>query len=114
MADGGALNLTMAETKGTGPSLPLVTLAFLLLFLALILAMIGGPQSNMMGFVVGSVFGTASLALFLVSDNKRRATRMYGDWTPSPRRYVPWLALISWAVGAWNIFFWALDWTRGA
>ena len=104
----------MAETKGTGPSIPLVTLTILLLFLTLILAGIGGPQSNIAGFVVGSILGTASLALFLVSDNKRRATRMYGDWTPSPRRYVPWLALASWAVGAWNIFFWALEWTRGA
>jgi hypothetical protein len=104
----------MAETKGTGPSPLLVASTFLLLLFALILAGIGGPQSNMVGFVVGSILGTASLALFLVSDNKRRATRMYGDWTPSPRRYVPWLALASWAVGAWNIFFWALEWTRGA
>lgn len=90
--------------------------ALLLVLVTLILAIVAGKlglsAANLLGFLTGSVLGTANLAVFLVIDNKRRATRRYSDWTFSPRKVVPYLALIAWTIGTWNVFFWALDLTR--
>ena len=102
----------MANGKATGPPLHFVASAVLIQLVAVALAAVAGPTANLVGFFTGSVLGIANLAVFLVEDNKRRATKKYNDKQPSPRKYVPWLALTSWAVGAWNIFFWALELTR--
>ena len=103
----------MANGKPTGPPMHLVASAALIQLVAVTLfTPLAGPTSNLVGFFVGSVLGIANLAVFLVEDNKRRASGMYEDKTPSPRRFLPWLALTSWAVGACHIFFWALELTR--
>jgi len=103
----------MAERSGTGPPALLVFTTFLLFCLTLTLCLVGGPGPNLLGFASGSILGMANLAVFLVVDNQRRATKRYADWTVSPRTFVPWFTLVCWAFGAWNMFFWSLDWTRG-
>ena len=110
------------KTKtGTGPPVVWYASAALILLASLDLLFRGspllggalsGPSANLVGFLIGSVLGIANLAVFLVLDNKSRATNMYSDWTPSPRRVVPYLALTSWMIGACHIFFWAQELTR--
>jgi hypothetical protein len=110
------------KTKtGTGPPVFWYASAVLILLASLDLSFRGspllggalsGPSANLVGFLTGSVLGIANLAVFLVLDNKARATNMYSDWTPSPRKVVPYLALTSWVIGACHIFFWAQDLTR--
>ena len=102
----------MANGKATGPPLHFVASAALIQLVAVALAVIAGPTANLVGFLTGSVLGIANLTVFLVLDNKARATNMYSDWRPSPRRVVPYLALTSWMIGACHIFFWAQDLTR--
>jgi len=101
------------NVKG-GDSPPLLwSIASLVLLAATFgFAVVGGPDSNLFGFVSGSLLGTANLAAFLVADNKLRAARRYSDWSISPRKVLPWVALISWGLGVWNAFFWALEMTR--
>jgi hypothetical protein len=107
---------TPGSQQGESPPVVLFFTALLLVLVTLILAIVAGKlglsAANLLGFLTGSVLGTANLAVFLVIDNKRRATRRYSDWTFSPRKVVPYLALIAWTIGAWNVFFWALDLTR--
>ena len=83
-----------------------------LILLASFLLLWCGSSANLVGFLTGSVLGIANLTVFLVLDNKARATNMYSDLTPSPRRVVPYLALTSWMIGACHIFFWAQELTR--
>ena len=105
--------MAVSQTQGTtGPPVLWSVTEVLILLAAFIFAVVAGPTANLVGFLVGSVLGTANLAMFLAADNKRRATRRYGDWSISPRRVIPWITLASWAIGAWNVFFWALHLTR--
>ena len=76
-------------------------------------------SGNVMGFVTGSVLGILNLAVFLGVDNNRRAGGMYADWpwkfggaSPSTRKVASYLALTSWGIGIWNVYFLALELTR--
>ena len=99
----------------TSPPILLVVVALVVLSLALVLAYKGGRGPNLLGFIVGSILGTGNLAGYLVWENKRRASKKFNDWGLIPARsFVKYIALTSWLLGGWNIFFWALDVTRGA
>lgn len=108
----------MSRPKGgsaTSPPILLVVVALVVLSLALVLAYKGGRGPNLLGFIVGSILGTGNLAGYLVWENKRRASKKFNDWGLVPARsFVKYIALTSWVLGGWNIFFWALDVTRGA
>ncbi len=68
---------------------------------------------NTVGFLVGSVLGTAMLGAFLIQDNVRRATMRYSDWSfLSPRAFAPYITGATWALGVLHMFFWAQDLTR--
>jgi hypothetical protein len=68
---------------------------------------------NTVGFLVGSVLGTAMLGAFLIQDNVRRSTMRYSDWSfLSPRVYAPYITGVTWALGVLHMFFWAKDLTR--
>ncbi len=70
-------------------------------------------DQNTVGFLVGSVLGTAMLGVFLIQDNKRRATMRYSDWSLfSPRAVAPYITGVTWALGVTHMFFWAKDLTR--
>ena len=99
----------------TSPPIVLVVVALVVLSLAFVLAYKGGRGPNLLGFIVGSILGTGNLAGYLVWENKRRASKKFNDWGLVPARsFVKYVALTSWVMGGWNIFFWALDVTRGA
>ncbi len=99
----------------TSPPILLVVVALVVLSLAFVLAYKGGRGPNLLGFIVGSILGTGNLAGYLVWENKRRASKKFNDWGLVPARsFVKYIALTSWVLGGWNIFFWALDVTRGA
>ena len=105
--------MAVSQTQGiTGPPVLWSVTEVLIFLAAFIFAAVAGPTANLVGFLVGSVLGTANLAVFLAVDNKRRATHRYGDWNFSPRKAVPWIALASWAIGVWNVYFLALELTR--
>jgi hypothetical protein len=68
---------------------------------------------NAVGFLVGSVLGTATLGAFLIQDNARRSTMRYSDWSfLSPRVIAPYITGVTWALGVLHMFFWAKDLTR--
>ena len=99
----------------TSPPIVLVVVALVVLSLAFVLAYKGGRGPNLLGFIVGSILGTGNLAGYLVWENKRRASKKFNDWGLVPARsFVKYVALTSCVMGGWNIFFWALDVTRGA
>ena len=99
----------------TSPPILLVVAALVVLGFAFVLACKGGSGPNLLGFIVGSILGTGNLAGYLVWENRRRASKKFNDWGLVPARsFVKYVALTSWVLGGWNIFFWALDWTRGA
>ena len=101
--------------SATSPPILLVVVALVVLSLALVLAYKGGRGPNLLGFIVGSILGTGNLAGYLVWENRRRASKKFNDWGLIPARsFVKYIALTSWVLGGWNIFFWALDVTRGA
>ena len=105
--------MAVSQTQGTtGPPVLWSVTEVLILLAAFTFAVVAGPIANLVGFLVGSVLGTANLAMFLAVDNKRRATHRYGDWGISPRKVVPWITLASWVIGAWNVYFLALELTR--
>ena len=109
-------HMKKGQQGGERPSAVLVGTASLLLLMALVFALMAGVLENagfsLVGFLTGSVLGTANLAAFLVVDTKRRAGKKFADWPISAKTITKVLTLASWAVGAWNIFFWALEWTR--
>ncbi len=101
--------------SATSPPILLVVVALVVLSLAFVLAYKGGRGPNLLGFIVGSIIGTGNLAGYLVWENRRRASKKFNDWGLVPARsFVKYIALTSWLLGGWNIFFWALDVTRGA
>lgn len=68
---------------------------------------------NTIGYVTGCFVAVLSLYVFLVSDNKARATLRYADWSPiGARSTVGYLTAASWIMGAAHMYFWALDLTR--
>lgn len=68
---------------------------------------------NTVGYVFGCFGGIFALYLFLVADNRSRATLRYADWRPfGARRSVGWITVASWAMGAAHLWFWALELTR--
>jgi hypothetical protein len=78
-----------------------------------------GPTANLLGFLTGSVLGTVNLAIFLIINNNRKADPKFAvpvrkvlglEITPEPS--ARFLALMAWAIGVWNVFFWALHLTR--
>lgn len=70
------------------------------------------PVANAVGFVGGSLLGMVSISGFMAHDNRRRATKPYRDWPISPRRIVPWVAALAWALGMVHVFGLALHLTR--
>ncbi len=112
----GGPKVNKQKSKGaTGPPVVLVVVALVVLSFAFVMAYKGGPGPNLLGFIVGSILGTGNLAGYLVWENKRKAGKKFGDWPFfRARSAVKYIALTSWALGGWNIFFWALDVTRGA
>ena len=103
---------TRRDLEGHRPPAALVATASLLCLVALMFAYRAGATANLLGFVTGSVLGVFNLAAFLVVESKRRATHRYSDWKPSAKTIVSVLTLTAWAIGAWNVFFWALEVTR--
>ena len=101
-----------SDLEGYRPPGTLVATAGLLCLVALMFGVRAGETANLLGFVTGSVLGVLNLAAFLVVESKRRATRRYSDWKPSAKTVVSVLTLTAWAIGAWNVFFWALHLTR--
>lgn len=68
---------------------------------------------NTIGYASGCFVGILMLYLFLVADNKKRATLRYSDWrVVTARKAVGWLTFGSWVFGAVHLWFWALDLTR--
>lgn len=68
---------------------------------------------NTLGYVLGCFAAIFTLYMFLVSDNKSRATLLYADWRPiGARSLVGWLTAASWMLGAFHLWFWSLDLTR--
>ena len=68
---------------------------------------------NLIGFLIGSFSSTGVLGIFLIEDNKRRATFRYVDWSSiSPRFLVPCFTLFSWLMGLVHVFFFAKELTR--
>ena len=109
----------------TGPPVYLCGTAILILLVAIVFSnrelscWVTGPTANLLGFLTGSVLGIINLAIFLIINNKRKAHpkfavpvwRVLGlEITPEPS--ARFLALMAWAIGAWNVFFWALHLTR--
>ncbi|MCY4518460.1 MAG: hypothetical protein OXB99_14615 [Acidimicrobiaceae bacterium] len=70
------------------------------------------PAVNLSGFVGGSLIGVASFGAFMADDKAYRATKRYRDWPISPRRLIPWIAGLAWALGIWHMFGFALHLTR--
>ena len=101
-----------SDLEGYRPPVALVATAGLLCLMALVFSVRAGATANLFGFVTGSVLGVLNLAAFLVVESKRRATHRYSDWKPSAKTIVSVLTLTAWAIGAWNVFFWALEVTR--
>ncbi len=108
--------MSQSKSRGaTSPPILLVVVALVVLSLAFVLAYKGGRGPNLLGFIVGSILGTGNLAGYLVWENRRRASKKFNDWGLIPARsFVKYIALTSWVLGGWNVFFWALDVTRGA
>ena len=110
--------------RGTRPPVLLFVITCLLLVATLALFPVDGidfslpffdrsGDQNTVGFLVGSVLGTAMLGVFLIQDNKRRATMRYSDWSLfSPRAVAPYITGVTWALGVTHMFFWAKDLTR--
>ena len=105
-------------SRATGPSKLWFSTTILILLASVALAF-RGLIGNVMGFVTGSVLGILNLAVFLGVDNDRRAGGRYGDWpwkffsvSPSTRQVASYLALTSWGIGIWNVYFLALELTR--
>ena len=104
----------MKAAGGTGPPAIWSLTALLLFVFTVAMVLRGGPGANLLGFFSGAVIGTGNLAVWLVSDNKRRATKKWTDWPIPSKPVITCTALASWTLGAWNVFFWALEVTRGA
>jgi len=68
--------------------------------------------SYWVGFFFGSFGGPASLAVFMVEYNKRKAKNTLIDSTPSTLSMVRYLAFCAWASGSLNIFFVVKDLMR--
>ena len=105
-------------SRATGPSKLWFSTTILILLASVAFAS-RGLFGNVMGFVTGSVLGILNLAVFLGVDNNRRAGGMYADWpwkfgpfSPSTRKVASYLALTSWGIGIWNVYFLALELTR--
>ena len=106
------------------PPVVLFAGTLLMLLLAAALLYVGGevapcwkaascePEANVAGFVGGSLIGVASFSAFMADDKRRRATKRYRDWWISPRKIIPWIAGLGWALGIWHVFGFALHLTR--
>ena len=70
------------------------------------------PKVSAAGFVGGSLLGVVFFGLFMALDNRRRATKRYRDWRPSPRGLIPWTTALGWALGIVHAFGLALYLTR--
>ena len=95
-----------------GPPFFWVVVALLILLAAIAFAVVSDPTASLYGFLTGSVIGTINLAVFLVTWNKIQATGNAWDWRIPSKKVAVSLALASWAIGVWNIFYFCVELTR--
>ena len=103
-----------STTSGGQVGPPWIPFSFTcLVFLAtLILLIVGGMTPNGLGFLVGSFLGPAALAWFSVEYNKRLSSRRLIERLES-RRVVRIMTFAAWLLGSVNIYYWAIEFTRG-
>ena len=102
------LGLAMAK----GPPIHWIIVGALILLGTIAFAAVSDPTASLYGFLTGSVIGTINLAVFLVAWNKIQATGNAWDWTIPAKKVAVSLALASWAIGVWNIFYFCVELTR--
>ena len=95
-----------------GPPIHWIIVGALILLGTIVFAAVSDPTASLYGFLTGSVIGTINLAVFLVAWNKIQATGSAWDWRIPAKKVAVSLALASWAIGVWNIFYFCVELTR--